>query len=229
MGQNNQNELTVMGLKAFFTGKSGTIFWINILLMIVVLVGIPIGGLYFLDVFTHHGEKIEVPNVIGKNAYDAEIILRERGLNAVVSDSTYKKDKEPGAILVQSPLPGNEVKSGRIVYLTKNQSSEPLVTIPDLINNCSKRQAEAQLRVMGFTLTPIEYVEGQPKDLVIGIKQGYRELHAGDKVVKSRPLTLVVGEGDPDTDTIYVDTTLTEEDYIYEEEIEVEEDTDPFI
>ena len=80
-----------MGFKSYFTGKSGVIFWVNILLMVIVLIGIPVGGLQILDNITHHGEKIPVPNAIGKNAFEAEIMLREKGLQATISDSVYYK------------------------------------------------------------------------------------------------------------------------------------------
>ena len=73
-----------MALKNFFTGKSGTKFWMNIVLMVLIIVAIPIVALYMLDSFTHHGEKIEVPNVVGKSLYDAETMLKDRGLLAMV-------------------------------------------------------------------------------------------------------------------------------------------------
>lgn len=199
-----------MGFKSYFTGKSGVIFWVNILLMIIVLISIPVGGLYMLDIITHNGEKIAVPNIIGKNAYEAEILLREHGLQATISDSIYNKIEKPGVILAQTPQAGKEVKSGRIVYLTMNLSSEPLAKLPDLANNCSRREAEAQLKAMGFKLTATKFVEGYPKDLVISLTQGNRKLYAGDMVSKERAITLSVGAGDPKEDTIYTDDSDTD-------------------
>ena len=69
-----------MALKNFFTGKSGVKFWVNIVMMVLIIVAMPVGALYMLDSFTHHGEKIEVPNVLGKSLYDAETMLKDRGL-----------------------------------------------------------------------------------------------------------------------------------------------------
>ena len=73
-----------MALKNFFTGKSGVKFWVNIVMMVLIIVAMPVGALYMLDSFTHHGEKIEVPNVLGKSLYDAETMLKDRGLVALV-------------------------------------------------------------------------------------------------------------------------------------------------
>lgn len=182
-------------------------FWINVLLMFVLLVGFPVLGLQFLGSYTHHGEKVEVIDVVGQNVYEAEMALSSLGLEAVVADSTYLRDMPAGVIVRQVPKAGNEIKSGRIVYLTKNLDHEPLVVLPDLVGNCSRREAEAQLRSLGFKLTEDEEVEDEPKDLVVGIKQNGRRLTAEQRISKGLPLTLCVGAG-YDDDTIYVDNSV---------------------
>lgn len=182
-------------------------FWINVLLMFVLLVGFPVLGLQFLGSYTHHGEKVEVIDVVGQNVYEAEMALGSLGLEAVVADSTYQRDMPAGVIVRQVPKAGNEIKSGRIVYLTKNLDHEPLVVLPDLVGNCSRREAEAQLRSLGFRLTEDEEVEDEPKDLVVGIKQNGRRLTAEQRISKGLPLTLCVGAG-YDDDTIYVDNSV---------------------
>ena len=196
-----------MGLKSYFKGRSGMMFWINVLLMFVLLVGFPVLGLQFLGSYTHHGEKVEVIDVVGQNVYEAEMTLSSLGLEAVVADSTYQRDMPAGVIVRQVPKAGNEIKSGRIVYLTKNLDHEPLVVLPDLVGNCSRREAEAQLRSLGFKLTEDEEVEDEPKDLVVGIKQNGRRLTAEQRISKGLPLTLCVGAG-YDDDTIYVDNSV---------------------
>ena len=196
-----------MGLKSYFKGRSGMMFWINVLLMFVLLVGFPVLGLQFLGSYTHHGEKVEVIDVVGQNVYEAEMALGSLGLEVVVADSIYQRDMPAGVIVRQVPKAGNEIKSGRIVYLTKNLDHEPLVTLPDLVGNCSRREAEAQLRSLGFKLTEDEEVEDEPKDLVVGIKQNGRRLTAEQRISKGLPLTLCVGAG-YDDDTIYVDNSV---------------------
>lgn len=182
-------------------------FWINVLLMFVLLVGFPVLGLQFLGSYTHHGEKVEVIDVVGQNVYEAEMALSSLGLEAVVADSTYQRNMPAGVIIRQVPKAGNEIKSGRIVYLTKNLDHEPLVVLPDLVGNCSRREAEAQLRSLGFRLTEDEEVEDEPKGLVVGIKQNGRRLTAEQRISKGLPLTLCVGAG-YDDDTIYVDNSV---------------------
>ena len=57
--ERNRENIIVMGFKSYFTGKSGAIFWLNILLMVTVLVGVPLLGVNYLSDYTHHNEKIE--------------------------------------------------------------------------------------------------------------------------------------------------------------------------
>lgn len=187
-----------MALKSYFTGKTGFKFWGSIILMVIVLLGVPVGAFYLLDTITHHGEKIEVPSVVGKFKYDAEDMLRERGLTAVITDSTYRKSVAPGTVLEQKPNAGYEVKSGRVVYLTVNMMGEPTLALPDVVRGGSLREAQATLKSLGFKLTPNEVMIGRPKDLVIGVKQNGKNVHPGETVSRERPLTIIVGGGEPD-------------------------------
>lgn len=213
-----------MALKNFFTGKSGVKFWVNIVMMVLIIVAVPVGALYMLDSFTHHGEKIEVPNVLGKSLYDAETMLKDRGLVALVVDSVYDKSAPRGSVLEQSPKSGYEVKGGRMVYLTVNLKGEPMAQLPDVVGHGSLREAVALLQSLGFKLTAHKPVLGRPKDLVLGVKQGIRDVHAGETIPRDRPLTLVIGGGEIDS-TMYEDEFDVEDDF---EDVNIDEDGEDF-
>lgn len=213
-----------MALKNFFTGKSGVKFWMNIVMMVLIIVAMPVGALYMLDSFTHHGEKIEVPNVLGKSLYDAETMLKDRGLVALVVDSMYDKSAPRGSVLEQSPKSGYEVKGGRMVYLTVNLKGEPMAQVPDVVGHGSLREAVALLQSLGFKLTAHKPVLGRPKDLVLGVKQGTRDVHAGETIPRDRPLTLVIGGGEIDS-TMYEDEFDVEDDF---EDVNIDEDGEDF-
>lgn len=213
-----------MALKNFFTGKSGVKFWMNIVMMVLIIVAVPVGALYMLDSFTHHGEKIEVPNVLGKSLYDAETMLKDRGLVALVVDSVYDKSAPRGSVLEQSPKSGYEVKGGRMVYLTVNLKGEPMAQVPDVVGHGSLREAVALLQSLGFKLTAHKPVLGRPKDLVLGVKQGIRDVHAGETIPRDRPLTLVIGGGEIDS-TMYEDEFDVEDDF---EDVNIDEDGEDF-
>ena len=213
-----------MALKNFFTGTSGVKFWVNIVMMVLIIVAVPVGALYMLDSFTHHGEKIEVPNVLGKSLYDAETMLKDRGLVALVVDSMYDKSAPRGSVLEQSPKSGYEVKGGRMVYLTVNLKGEPMAQLPDVVGHGSLREAVALLQSLGFKLTAHKPVLGRPKDLVLGVKQGTRDVHAGETIPRDRPLTLVIGGGEIDS-TMYEDEFDAEDDF---EDVNLDEDGEDF-
>ena len=213
-----------MALKNFFTGKSGVKFWVNIVMMVLIIVAVPVGALYMLDSFTHHGEKIEVPNVLGKSLYDAETMLKDRGVVALGVDSMYDKSAPRGSVLEQSPKSGYEVKGGRMVYLTVNLKGEPMAQVPDVVGHGSLREAVALLDSLGFKLTAHKPVLGRPKDLVLGVKQGTRDVHAGETIPRDRPLTLVIGGGEIDS-TMYEDEFDVEDDF---EDVNIDEDGEDF-
>ena len=206
-----------MAIKNYFTGKSGAKYWINVMLMVLLIVAVPVVTFLLLDSFTRHGEKIEVPNVVGKSLFSAENMLKDRGLVAVVVDSTYNKSAMRGAVLEQSPAAGYEVKGGRVVYLTVNMRGEPIVEMPDVLNHGSLREIESLLKSLGFKFTPHEVLIGRPKDLVIAVKQGGREVSAGQKIPRERPLTIVIGGGEIDTTAVVVLDDSTEvEDFDFD-------------
>ncbi len=188
-----------MGLKRYFTGKTGIWFWGNIVMMAAVVLGVIFGVFSLLGDFTHNGEEIAVPRVVGCSMEVAERTLENAQLRFVIADSMYNAKLPAGAVIEQTPKAGKKVKSGRKVYLTINMKGEPMVKFPDIINNSSLREAEAQLRVLGFSLTPPERVEGQPRDFVIGVRQGMRNLNGGEMVSRDRALTIRVGAGEEDS------------------------------
>ena len=85
-----------------------------------------------------------------------------------------------------------KVKSGRVIYVTINSLTMPCEKIPDLIDNCSYREAEARLKSLGFTLLSPKMIDGE-KDWVYGIQYRGRNLVNGDAVPIGSELTLIIG------------------------------------
>ena len=183
-----------MTIKEFFSFRQNKYFWINILAMIAVVVLLMFGTLKGIDIYTHHGEAVVVPDVKGMTVAEAGAVFDSRGLACIVSDSTYVKDKPAGCILDYNPAAGQKVKEGRIIYLTINAINIPLQVVPDVADNSSLRQAEARILASGFKLNDIQYVPGE-KDWVYGVKYRERMLAIGDKVPMGATLTLMVGDG----------------------------------
>lgn len=149
----------------------------------------------FLDRYTRHGEYIPVPDISQMPILDAQRTLQDNQLKAAVIDSVYAPESEPGVVMDYSPAAGHQVKEGRTVYITINNMSVPDVSVPDVANNSSVRQAVAMLRASGFDLTEHDSIAGQ-RDWVFAVKMGKKELDRGARVPEGATLTLVIGNGE---------------------------------
>ena len=135
---------------------------------------------------------------------DARSLILEDGLNILVADSGYNKKLPANCVLAQNPGPGTLVKSGHTIYVTVNSPSSPTFAIPDIVDNSSYREAEAKLTAMGFKLLPPKLVPGE-KDWVYGILCRGRRVASGENISIETPLTLMIGNGEYDTDEIDLD------------------------
>jgi len=169
-------------------------FWAHLLAMLLVMLLFCIGVKVGLDIYTRHGQEVEVPNLMNMSFDQAKLLLDEYDLNIQVADSGYNKRMPADCILAQMPGATAKVKAGHIIYVTVNSPSSPTVTIPDIIDNSSLREAEAKLAAMGFKLLPPKRIVGE-KDWVYGIISRGRRVGTGDRVSTDAPLTLIVGTG----------------------------------
>ena len=188
-----------MKAKEFFGKFASPFLWGNLLAMVLVIIALLFSVNYALDIYTHHGEGIKVPKIEGMLYGNARSTVEADGLNIMVSDSGYNKKMPADCVLAQNPGPGTMVKSGHTVYVTVNSPSSPSFAIPDVVDNCSYREAEAKLMAIGFKMQPPQYVSGE-KDWVYGIVCKGRRVSTGDHVSIDTPLTLMIGSGTYDSD-----------------------------
>lgn len=168
------------------------IVWGNIIAIVVVAVLVCMLALKGIDVYTHHGEAIEVPAIVGMQESDAQYSLQRLELVLVKAETGYDKSKPTGCVLAQNPEPGIKVKAGRQIYVTINASDSPTRPLPDIADNSSLREAQAKLKAMGFKLGPVEYIPGD-KDWVYAVKCRGRFVYSGEQVPTDVPLILQVG------------------------------------
>lgn len=72
--------------------------------------------------------KVLVPNLLGRPAIQAEAVLAAKGLYLGESEEDFMPELNPGIILVQNPLPGEEVSTGSYVKITVSTTLEPVVS-----------------------------------------------------------------------------------------------------
>lgn len=183
-----------MDIKEFCKKLIHSYVFLNILAMMAVVVALFVAVKYGLNSYTQHGHSIAVPDLRSMTFAQAKILLEQNNLSIAVSDSGHNKKMPAECILAQNPKEGSHVKSGRIIYVTINSTASPSFTIPDIIDNCSSREAIAKLTAIGYKLLEPELVEGE-KDWVYGIVCRGKKVSTGDLISIDLPLRLQIGKG----------------------------------
>jgi eukaryotic-like serine/threonine-protein kinase len=166
-----------------------------IVLVYIIVIG---GTVTYLNSYTNHGQKIEVPNLVGKNVSSIKPIIENSNLNFEVVEKVYDPTKPEGTILDQDPKATDislvHVKEGRIIKVRVSKKSA-LVEMPSLVAT-SVRYAESVLKNRGLE-SRIEYVPSI-EDHGAVLKQLYRNqpIQKGVKIPIGSRITLVVGRNE---------------------------------
>lgn len=190
MGNNSDNNNKSQWYKKFWYNHPIICNGVIIVLSLLILSQLT---MWFLDVWTHHGSKTVVPNVVGMDFNRAVTTLNEADLDVVVSDSVYRKDLAPGSVVEVIPRPDAIVKAGREVYITIVAFSPETVTLDANFTDMSFKQAEAILKSRGLKVEK-RYVPYQFDDIVVNIKCNGRNLSLGSKVSVEDVIILEVGQ-----------------------------------
>lgn len=161
MSNESENNAKKSGLK-----KGLTTLGLHILLVIAVAMLLLFALSSWLDIYTHHGESVRVPDVIGMVEDDAIRSLEGAGLKAMVIDSVYSESVPRGAVIEQLPEGNLPVKLGRNVYLTVNAKAVRMIQMIDILEY-SSRQARSRLIEKGFIVDSIHLVPNEFDDLVV--------------------------------------------------------------
>ena len=175
--------------------KKLRLLFINLVAMALVVVAAVLITFRWIDSYTEHGVAINVPDITGMQEQEAIAALADHQLVGVTSDHVFVKGVPAGEITAQRPAAGAKVKRGRKIYLTMSSGNHPMIAIPDIIDNCSLREAESRLRAAGFKLASHDTIPGD-LDWVYGIRYNDRELQNHEQVPEGAELTIVVGGGD---------------------------------
>lgn len=165
---------------------------------------------YFgLDYYTRHGDAVIVPNILNAKPYAAEEKLSALDLRMKIIDTVYIDNIKPGVIVEQLPAANEDVKSGRVIYVTVNASSRPRINMPKL-TDCSLNLAKALLKNAGLILGLVtkEYAE-YGNNLVTAQRVSGRNIEAGEKVLKGTvvDITIINSELSPTQDSSIITET----------------------
>lgn len=178
--------------------------WIvrNLLLAAVVFAALAVGAYVGLNVLTHHGQELEVPDLTNMKVGEARYTAEMEGLRIEVVDSVYIRRMGRGLVYSQNPKPGGRVKKGRKIRLTINSVMPKKVQMPNLVGY-SMRQAKAELGSRGLVLGKLIYVNDMATNNVLRQLLRNREIAPGAPVESGTAIDLVVGLN-PDNNETYV-------------------------
>lgn len=185
----------VKKLKDFIWSKH---FFKHLGLIILTYIAIVSIVILYLDSYTNHGQKIEVPNLVGKNIKSIQALLEENDLQYEIIEEKYDPKKPEGTILEQDPLATSlstvYVKEGRIIRLRISKKTD-LVEMPSLISK-SERFALQVLQNRGLKYK-IEYQTTNEADgAVLYQKYKGQKIKEGEKIQIGSVILLVIGRNE---------------------------------
>lgn len=179
-----------MGRLHFFKEKK---FYLNLLIILLLLVAILWLTFRLLDKYTRHDKVYTMPDFVGQ---DYREVKREhsKDFHFILIDSVYPKGQQPGSIYQQDPLPGSKIKKGRNVY-TIIVAVNPEKTIMPNLKNLSLREAIGRLESSGLDVERLDYQSYSYKNNVIDQYYNGEPIAAGTELVKGSKIVLKVGIG----------------------------------
>tara|TARA_B100001758_G_C18416906_1_gene620855 strand:- start:14902 stop:15672 length:771 start_codon:yes stop_codon:yes gene_type:complete len=166
----------------------------NFILAIVTLVLLFVAWLKYLDIYTDHDNFIRLPDFKGIHITDLDSIITGLDLRYAIIDSIFDNSKKKGVVVNQDPLPGNDVKSNRRVYLTINSIQTRRVSFPDIFD-LTLRQAVRILRINGLDVGKLEYQSNIAINKILDSRINGRSIKVGQEIYHGTTVDLVVGRG----------------------------------
>lgn len=168
---------------------------LNSALMAVALVVLGYIALLFIDVFTSHGQQVQVPDVRNMPLEKAIDILEDAGLRWEISDSTtFYENYKPGTVIDQDPKAKSYIKKIRIIYLSVNAMHAPIIALPKLVE-LPGRQGMATLKAMGFKNVTMDSIPSEMGGLILEVSVDGHHVAPGTPVSVNAQIKITVGDG----------------------------------
>jgi eukaryotic-like serine/threonine-protein kinase len=180
-----------MSIKNFVFSKT---FLKNLGLAVVIIVGLIMVLLIWLNFYTRHGQSRPVPQFVGLTMDQTIRQAKKSKVRFQIIDSVYTSEVPRGCIAEQNPKAGFKVKKWRNIMLTINAFNPEMVAMPNLVN-LPKRQALALIESAGLEIGTPRYIPDISFDVVLKQLFNGREIQEGDSIQKGSVIDLVLGKG----------------------------------
>lgn len=179
-----------MRIKEFLTSK---IFLKNFGFAVLLTILLIWFTMIMLSFYTNKGENFPTPDFKGMTVAQIAELANKHGLRFIIEDTIYRKEIQPGTVVIQKPSAGHKIKPNRLIYITLASMQPEQVTVPKL-TDVSMRQARVLLESKGFALGNIEYLPSEFNDLVLDQKHDGQTILPGSRLNNGSTIDLVVGK-----------------------------------
>ena len=188
----NNNDKNMSGFDRF---RDRHPILLNSALMALALIALGYIALLFIDVFTSHGQQVQVPDVRNLPLEKAIDILEDAGLRWEISDSTtFYENYKPGTVIDQDPKAKSYIKKIRIIYLNVNAMHAPIIALPKLVD-LPGRQGMATLKAMGYKHVTVDSIPSEMEGLILQVTVDGHNVAPGTPVSVNSKIKITVGDG----------------------------------
>jgi beta-lactam-binding protein with PASTA domain len=180
-----------MSFKNFILSK---VFLKNLGFAIVIIVGVVMILLIWLNFYTRHGQARPVPDFYGLTMEQTVKLAKKNKLRYQIIDSVYTTLVPRGCVAEQNPKPGFKVKKWRNVVLTINAFNPEMVAVPNLVD-LPIRQALSLIESSGLEMGESKYKPDLSINIVLEQLNNGKRISAGDSLQKGSIIDLVLGKG----------------------------------
>ncbi len=190
-------------MKDFFAFLKSKPFFIHFTIALITISGAVWILVKMLNVYTQHGDTVEVPDFKGKNLKELSGFVSGKDVRFVIIDSLYNPGEKPGTVIRQDPEAKILVKHNRIIYLYVTGLLPPQVIMPKLIDR-SERQAILMIESYGLKVGRITAVAGDCNGCILSQTINGKDIEPGKQITKGTRIDISVGKKDhfttaPDT------------------------------
>lgn len=176
----------------------------NALWIVLVLTTLTIASSLLLRFGTRHGSHLSVPDFFEMDLSDAKRLAERQGLEIIVNDTLFVPAYDGGAVLDQLPKGGAQVKAGRKIYVTINDTRQKSAKVPYVAER-SLRLAKNELEVAGFEIERLDYVDDIATNYVLEQYLGNRRITEKSEVMAEIGSGVILKVGvEEDSRTAYI-------------------------
>jgi beta-lactam-binding protein with PASTA domain len=182
-------------MQALFSFIKSRQFFINLILILLLIFLIFFSVIKWLSAYTEHGEFVTVPDFKGQTINNLPAFVKNKQVGYQIIDSIYDPKEKTGIVLRQDPDANHQVKHNRTVYLYVTGMIAPAVKMPKLVDR-SERQAKLIISTYGLKVGKSTEKKADCSGCVLAQLFDGKEIKEGTTIKKGSKIDLVIGQKD---------------------------------